>query len=128
MKIGVMLRQRQFCLEGEPHLRKKSMIKKKVTIHSDWFLSPCSMVSCHEDLLNYLYNRFNNLGLSYIINLQWSPKKWSPSLKNYVPAAAYHFYLALPANFSHPGALFLATPVLHGCAAHKHLINQLQLA
>ena len=39
-------------------------------------------------------------GWQYIQGLQ---KEWAPGLKNFVPALAYHFCLALPAIFPQPG-------------------------
>ena len=35
--------------------------------------------------------------------IQGLAKRWSPGLVNFVPAVAYHFYLALPVAFTQPG-------------------------
>ena len=45
--------------------------------------------------------------------VQGSAKRPSPSLVNFVAALAYHFCLALPAEFTHPGAHLLAEPCIY---------------
>ena len=42
--------------------------------------------------------------------MQGSAERRSPGLVNSTAAAAYHFCLALPAAFTHPGGLPLAKP------------------
>ena len=42
--------------------------------------------------------------------IQGLAKKPAPGLVNFVPAAAYHFCLALPAEFTQPGDHLLAEP------------------
>ena len=44
----------------------------------------------------------------YIQNVQGYTKRWSQGLVNFVSALAYHFYLALPAEFTQPGNHLLA--------------------
>ena len=35
--------------------------------------------------------------------IQGSARGWPPGLVNFIPAVAYHFCLALPAEFTQPG-------------------------
>ena len=44
--------------------------------------------------------------------IQGSAKRQSPGLVNFIPAVAFHFWLALPTAFTQPGARLLAEPCI----------------
>ena len=63
-----------------------------------------------------------------VSQVQGSAKRRASGFVNFVPAVAYHSYLALPAAFTQPGAHLLAEPcTFFGCSHYKDrlkLVNQ----